>query len=830
MEAFWSHSTEEVLDHLGSSAQGLSGAEALLRLARTGRLRGRRRSGGLRLLATQFKSPIILLLVGAAGLSLFLRDTLDAVIVLAIVLVSSLLGFWQERGAARAVDKLLEVVRVRVRVLRDGAEAEVAAEEVAPGDVVLLAAGGTVPGDCLLLQAQDLSLDEAALTGESFPAFKAPGQLAADTPLAGRANTLFMGTHVVSGTARAVVVGVGRDTEFGRVAERLRLRPPENEFERGVRRFGAFLMELTLVMVMAIFAFNLIFHRHLLDSALFSLALAVGLTPQLLPTIISVNLSRGAARMAKAHVIVKRLASIENFGSMDVLCSDKTGTLTQGRVSIHSTLDVRGRPSQRVLRYACLNASFESGFANPIDEALRRVEAGAGWRAAYRKLDELPYDFVRKRLSVLLAGEGKTLLVTKGAFLPVLGVCRNAMEEDGGTRPIADLRPSAERLYAELSAQGLRVLGVAVRELPGQQIPRSELEKDLSFVGFLVLHDPPKPDSARTVAELGRLGVGLKIVTGDNHLVAASVARAVGLDAQAMLTGAELRAMKDEALLARAGRAQVFAEVEPNQKERIILALRKSGHVVGYLGDGINDASALHAADVGISVDGAADVAQGAADIVLLKKELAVLVRGVLEGRRTFANTLKYVYMATSANFGNMFSMAAASLVLPFLPLLPKQVLLTNLLTDFPEMAIATDHVDRELLDRPRRWDIRAIRRFMLIFGSLSSLFDLATFALLLWALKASPAQFRTGWFLESVVSACLIVLVVRSRKPLAASRPSPALLGATLAVVAAVAALPFTPLGGLFGFVPLPWLFFPVLLGVVAIYIMAAELLKRRV
>ncbi len=694
--------------------------------------------------------------------------------------------------------------------------------------MVLLAAGGTVPGDCLLLQAQDLSLDEAALTGESFPAFKAPGQLAADTPLAGRANSLFMGTHVVSGTARAVVVGVGRDTEFGRVAERLRLRPPENEFERGVRRFGAFLLELTLVMVMAIFAFNLIFHRHLLDSALFALALAVGLTPQLLPTIISVNLSRGAARMAKAHVIVKRLASIENFGSMDVLCSDKTGTLTQGKVSIHSTLDARGRPSQRVLRYACLNASFESGFANPIDEALRR--AGACERAAYEKLDELPYDFVRKRLSVLLAGEGKKLLITKGAFLPVLGICREAVEEDGGTRPLEELRPSAERLYAELSAQGLRVLGVALREFPGQQAPRAELEKDMSFLGFLVLHDPPKPDSARTVAELHRLGVGLKVVTGDNHLVAASVARAVGLDPQAMLTGAELRVMKDEALLARAGRTQVFAEVEPNQKERIILALRKSGHVVGYLGDGINDASALHAADVGISVDGAADVAQSAADIVLLKKELAVLVRGVLEGRRTFANTLKYVYMATSANFGNMFSMAAASLVLPFLPLLPKQVLLTNLLTDFPEMAIATDHVDRDLLDRPRRWDIRAIRRFMLIFGSLSSLFDLATFALLLWLLKSSPAQFRTGWFLESVVSACLIVLVVRSRKPLTASRPAPALLGATLAVVAAVTALPFTPLGGLFGFEPLPLLFFPVLMGVVAVYIMAAELLKRRV
>jgi Mg2+-importing ATPase len=823
MNAFWAVPAETLLERLGSVPRGLSVEDARRRLDRSrgSRLQGRRKAGTLVLLLGQFKSPIILLLLLAAGLSLFLGETTDAVIVLAIVLASGLLGFWQEHGAARAVEKLLAMVRVGVRVLRDGVQTQVPAEEVVSGDIVLLSAGSTVPGDCRILESRDLSVDEATLTGESFPAAKGAGEVEEQAPVAARTNCLFMGTHVVSGSATALVALTGRETEFGKISERLRLRPAETEFERGVRRFGYFLMELTLVMILAIFAFNLFFHRHLLDSVLFSLALAVGLTPQLLPTIISVNLAHGAARMVKAHVIVKRLASIENFGSMDVLCSDKTGTLTQGKASIHSACDARGEPSGKVLKFAFLNAFHETGFANPIDEALRATEACDP--AGYVKKDELPYDFVRKRLSILVAGEGRSILITKGAFLSVLGICSRAEDAAGTRLPIEEARAAAERHYAEFSARGLRVLGVAYREVDTLS------EADMTFLGFLVLHDPLKLDTAHTVAELRHLGVALKVITGDNRLVAAALAREVGLDPDRLLTGPELGRMKDEALLARVGKVDLFAEVEPNQKERIILAFKKAGHVVGYLGDGINDASALHAADVGISVDGAADVAKSAADIVLLKKDLSVLARGVLDGRRTFANTLKYVYMATSANFGNMFSMAAASLVLPFLPLLPKQILLTNLLTDFPEMAIASDSVDQPMLDKPRRWDVRAIRRFMLAFGPLSSIFDLATFAVLLLVLHSSPQQFRTGWFLESVVSACLIVLVLRSRMSFFASRPGKWLVAATLAVIAVTLTLPFTPLAALFDFRPLPLLFFPVLIGIVTVYMLCAELAKRR-
>ncbi len=826
---YWNMPAEDLLKDLSSGLRGLSSEEAHSRAerARAGRVRGRRKAGAIGLLLAQFKSPIVLLLILAAGLSIFLHDATDAAIILSITLLSGLLGFWQERGATRAVEKLLSLVRVGVRVLRDGAEAEVRADDVVPGDVVLLSAGGTVAGDCRILESKDLSVDEATLTGESFPAAKGAGDLGDDVPLAGRTNSLFMGTHVVSGTATAVVVSTGRETEFGRISEHLRLRPAETEFERGVRRFGYFLMELTLVMVLAIFTFNLFFHRHLLDSILFSLALAVGLTPQLLPAIIGVNLARGAARMAETRVIVKRLASIENFGSMDVLCSDKTGTLTQGKAVLHSALDVQGDASEKVLLYAYLNAFYETGFGNPIDEALRATNAFDV--SGYAKLAELPYDFLRKRLSILVAREGRGLLITKGAFVSILGICSSAEDASGAAHPIDEVRAAAQRRYAELSDQGLRVLGVAYRQLDALTEIRVEHEAGMIFAGFLVLQDPPREDVARTVAELRRMGVALKIITGDNRLVAAAVARAVGLDPERLLTGGQLRAMKDEALIARVGSTELFAETEPNQKEQIILALKKAGHVVGYLGDGINDASALHAADVGISVDGAADVAKGAADIVLLEKDLSVLARGVVEGRKTFANTLKYVFMATSANFGNMFSMAIGSLVLPFLPLLPKQVLLTNLLTDFPEMAIATDSVEPSMLEKPRRWNIRSIRRFMMAFGPLSSLFDLATFAVLMFLLKASPAQFRTGWFLESVISACLIVLVVRTRRPFLTSRPGRSLVVATLAVIAATVALPFTPLGALFGFGPLPPLFFAVLLGIVGAYMISAEALKRQ-
>jgi Mg2+-importing ATPase len=825
--AFWSILSGEMLQQLQSTADGLTGREAQRRLSQYGSnlLTPKKRSDALTLLLSQFKSPIILILLFATGLSFFLHDHVNALIILVIVLGSGLLGFGQERGAADAVEKLLAIVQIKVPVLRDGIAKKIPLEKVVPGDVVLISAGEVIPGDCLVLESEALYIDEATLTGETYPVRKSVTAVDAETPLSQRKGVLWMGTHVVSGSGKALVVNTGKQTEFGKVSERLKLRPQETEFERGVRRFGYFLMEVTLMLVITIFAVNAYLQHPILDSFLFSLALAVGLTPQLLPAIITINLAHGAKDMAREKVIVKRLASIENFGSMNVLCSDKTGTLTEGVVRLHSALNVDGESNERILLYAYINAFYETGFVNPIDEAIRAYRQFD--LSGYQKLDEVPYDFVRKRLSILVSTGNAHLMVTKGALLNILEVCSSAETATGQIVDIPSVRDDVEQHFEEFSSEGFRTLGIAYRNLGSESAISMNHETSMTFLGFLVLFDPPKADIVETIGLLKRLGVSLKIITGDNRLVAANVSQQIGLTNAQILAGPELTHMSDEALLRRVVDVDLLAEVEPNQKERIILALRKAGNVVGYMGDGINDASALHAADVSISVESAADVAKEAADIVLLEKDLSVLVQGVKAGRMTFANTLKYVFMATSANFGNMFSMAGASLFLPFLPLLPKQILLTNLMTDFPEMAIATDSVDSEMVEQPRRWDIKFIRKFMLAFGLLSSVFDYLTFGCLL-LIHATVDQFRTGWFMESVVSACLIVLVIRSRRPFFKSRPGKYLLLATLVIVVVALLLPISPLAGLLEFQPLPLSFLLMLGAILLIYIVSAELLKK--
>ncbi len=826
---FWSLSPERLVAELESDPErGLSHVEAAERLAREGpnQLSKPNQADLPLLLLRQFSSPIVVILIIAALLSFALSDATDGVIILVIVLVSGLLGFAQERGAAKAMGALLQAVELQSSVLRDGELSEVPNRELVRGDVVLLRAGDGIPADCRLLSEQDLFVNQAALTGESFPVDKSPGVINRETPLAHCSNMLLLGTHVVSGSGRAMVVCTGKATAFGAIAARLRLRPPQTEFEQGVRRFGALLVEITLVLVITIFAVNVYLERPVLESFLFALALAVGLTPQLLPAIISVNLAKGAQRMARHHVIVRRLAAIEDFGSMDVLCSDKTGTLTEGQICLQAALDVSGEPSESVLLYAWLNASFESSFSNPIDAAIRSHHAPAtdGWT----KRDELPYDFERKRLSVLAEQQGNLLLITKGALANVLAVSTLAQLPDGKAVPLAEHHQAIEQRAQTLNAQGYRTLGVAIRRLDQLRPISLALEAEMTFLGVLAFTDPPKAGIQTTLAGLDQLGVRLKIITGDNPLVATKVGEQVGIVQPRVLTGEQLRSLSDAALPARASSTDIFAEIEPSQKERIVLALRKAGHVVGYLGDGINDTPALHAADVSISVQGAVDAAKEAADIVLLDTNLDVLLAGVKEGRRTFANTLKYVFMATSANFGNMVSMAGASLVLPFLPLLPKQVLLTNLFTDLPELCIATDRVDHDWIEQPKRWDVAFIRRFMLIFGLVSSVFDWLTFGVLRLALQAGAAEFRTGWFVESVVSASLIVLVVRTRHSLLRSRPSRLLLIATVFVVVATVMLPATRLGALFGFVPLPPIFLPILGLIVLGYVSTAELVKR--
>jgi Mg2+-importing ATPase len=618
------------------------------------------------------------------------------------------------------------------------------------------------------------------------------------------------------------------ETELGNISERLKHRAPETEFEHGVRRFGYFLLEITLILVISTLVINIYFHRPVLDSFLFSLALAIGMTPQLLPAIISVNLAHGAKRMAAEKVIVKRPASIENLGSMNILCSDKTGTLTVGEVKLHSAIDFKGNHSEKVLLYAYLNAFYETGFVNPVDKAIKDLHQFD--TSAYSKLGEVPYDFIRKRLSIFVSTNNSRVIVTKGALQNVVSICSNAEASSGEIMDISNVVEIIEEKYQELGKKGFRVLGVCYKLVdPSCSSISKHDEVNMTFAGFLVLFDPVKPDVTESINALKKLGISLKLITGDNRHVAAYVGQCVGLSTRRILTGSDLNHISVEAMVKLARDIDIFAEIAPNQKEQIIMALRRrAANVVGYMGDGINDASALHASDAGISVDTAAQVLKETADFVLLEKNLDVLVKGVQEGRRTFANTLKYVFMATSANFGNMFSMAGASLFLPFLPLLPKQILLVNLLTDIPEMTISTDNVDPETVEKPRRWDLKFISKFMLVFGLLSAVFDYTTFGVLIFLLHANAGTFRTTWFTESIISAATIVLVIRTKRPLFKSRPRTYLLVAILAIACLTPALPLTPLGQLFELEPLSMTYLIAIFLIVLTYVFAAEITKR--
>jgi Mg2+-importing ATPase len=831
-EKYWSLPIDRLLSQLRSAPQGLSTADARQRLEHFGpnALKAHERATALAAFLSQFKNPLVLILVFAAAVSAFMHEWTDAAIVLVIILGSAILSFVQEFSAGTAVEKLRARVTIKATVLRDGEAQPIPAEEIVPGDVVLLAAGSLIPADGVVLDAKDFFVSQAVLTGETFPVEKEPGTVAPHASLAERTNCVFMGTSVRSGTATALMTRTGIATAFGEIAQRLSLRPPMTEFERGISHYSHLLTQITLAMVLVVFALNVFYSKPPVDSLLFAIALAVGMAPELLPAIISITLSRGAQLMAKQGVIVRRLNSIENLGSMDVLCTDKTGTLTEGVVQLDGALDVHGQAADEVLRYAALNAHLQTGLANPLDEAIIAQTRESGLDiAAYQKIDEIPYDFVRKRLSVVAQGStGERLLITKGALDNVLQVCSRI--QDGAFAIPLDQAHIAEiqQRYAGWSEQGFRVLGLAVKLVGDQPAYTRADECDLVFAGFLLFFDPPKADVQQTIADLARLGVQLKIVSGDNRLVAAHVAQMVGMNVTGVLTGGELDDLRDEALWQVAGRTNLFAEVDPNQKERIILALKKTGHVVGYMGDGINDAPALHVADVGISVDKAVDVAKEAADFVLLERDLDVLRRGIEEGRKTFANTLKYIFITTSANFGNMFSMAGASLFLPFLPLLAKQILLNNFLSDFPAMTIADDNVDLELVETPRRWDIKFIRNFMVIFGLVSSVFDYVTFGALLYLLQATPEQFRTGWFVESLMTELVVALVVRTRRPFFKSQPGRLLWVSTLIVALVAVLIPYLPFSGLLGFTPLSPFAMAVLMLITALYVAATEVTKK--
>lgn len=826
---YWSRPAEQLLDDLGSAAEGLGNAEARDRLERVGPnvLKVRKRATALGLFLRQFRSPLVLILVFATFVSALAKDYADAGVILVIVVGSALITFAQEYSASRGVEKLRARLVHKVTVLRDRTARPVPAEEIVPGDIVVLSAGSLIPADGRVLEAKDFFVSQAVLTGETFPVEKVPGDADSQAGLAGRTNCVFMGTTVRSGTAHVLVAVTGAGTAYGRIADRLARRPPETEFERGIRRFGLMLSQVMVALILVVFGMNIISVKPPLDSLLFAIALAVGISPELLPAIITINLSKGAREMAKAGVIVRRLNSIENLGSMDVLCTDKTGTLTEGLVHLDGAFGVEGQASDEVFRYAFLNAHFQTGLANPLDEAI--IGARPIGTDGAVKLDEIPYDFVRKRLSIVVREKGAgPLLITKGALENVLAECVD-VRKGGAAVPLGpEEREAIRTRFAAWSEQGFRVLGVAFKSVPEQAAYTRDDEHGLTFAGFLSFFDPPKAGVLQTIEALAARGVRLKIITGDNRRVAEHVARMVGLEVEGVITGTDLDILRDEALWQRAEHTTLFAEVDPNQKERIIRALQRDGHVVGYLGDGINDAPALHDADVGISVEGAVDVAREAADLVLLKPGLDVLARGVEEGRVTFANSLKYIFTTTSANFGNMLSMAAASLFLPFLPLLAKQILLNNFLSDFPAIAIAGDNVDPEWMRTPHRWDIKSIRNFMIIFGLTSSLFDFLTFGILLFVLKGTQDIFRTGWFVESVLTELLVALVVRTRRPFYRSRPGRWLLISTAVVTALTFVLPYLPLNPVLGFVPLPASVMAWLVAITVLYVLATEVVKK--
>lgn len=828
----WSQPSDALLLHLNSNLGGLSSTEAAARLERFGPntlLVHRERALILQFLS-RFRNPLIILLLAASAVSAFTGDVTSFFIISVIVLMSVTLDFIQEYRAGQAAERLKKTVAVHATVLRDGQSRDIPIDGLVPGDVVLLAAGDLIPADARLLEAKDFFVKQALLTGEPYPVEKRPGEVA--DPAAGindASNTVFMGTSVISGSAKALVCRTGSATALGEIADTLATKAPPTDFEQGTQQFGMLIMRLTILLVLFVLLINTFSHKPLLESFLFAVALAVGLTPELLPMVVSVTLARGALRMARKKVIMKRLPSIQNLGSMDVLCTDKTGTLTEARIRLERHLDALGRDSERVLELAYLNSFFETGLKSPLDAAI--LDHSEIDVSCWRKIDEVPFDFERRRVSVLVENGGARLLVVKGAPEDILRLSTHYEgDNQEDLRPLDD--PALVRIQAQfdhLGQEGFRVLGIAWRRV-GLDHPHAVVddETELVFAGFAAFLDPPKTSAAPALAALTGSGVAVKIVTGDNEHVTQYICAQLSLPVTGILTGVEIQQMDETALQAQVEMVNLFCRVTPTQKNRVILALKRRGHTVGYLGDGINDAPSLHSADIGISVDGAVDVAKEAADMILLEHDLGVLHAGVLEGRRTFGNIMKYIMMGTSSNFGNMFSMAGASMFLPFLPMLPVQILLNNLLYDLSEVPIPKDEVDEEYLSRPRHWDMKFIRNFMLTVGPVSSLFDFLTFYVMLVVFQAGESLFQTGWFIESIATQVLVIFIIRTRRNPFKSRPHPWLTVTSLTVVVLAIALPFTPVGAYFGLTPPPLMFFLVLAVMVLVYLTAVEGMKR--
>lgn len=831
--AWWLKSLKETLESLNVKTSGLDSEEVEKRRKQFGanQFVDHKEKPIWKQLLVRFRNPLILLLLFASVISAFMGEISNFIIISILVLFSVLLDFIQEHKAGKAADSLRHSVSVQATVVRDGNTINIPVSQVVPGDLVLLSAGDLVPADGRVLETNDFFVKQSLLTGETYPVEKHPGELKElSNDITDASNAVFMGTTVISGSAKVLIVNTGANTAMGAISDSLAIKPPQNSFELGTQKFGILILRMTVLLVLFVLLVNAILHKPWLDSFLFAVALAVGLTPELLPMVISVTLSRGALMMAKKRVIVKQLSSIQNLGSMDTLCTDKTGTLTEAKIKLERHIDLTGEPSHRVLELAYLNSFFETGLKSPLDEAiLEHEEINV---SLWNKIDEVPFDFERRRVSVLLdhSEKKKRILVVKGAPEEIIRLCTH-FETEKGTIQLIDLeaKKKIHSVYTSLEKQGFRVLGIAWR---GE---RKELthavvgdESELILSGFAAFLDPPKESARMALSSLNEIGITVKIITGDSELVTQHVCSELKIQVLGVLTGKEIDSIDDSALSFKVESTNLFCRMNPSQKNRIILALKHRGHVVGYLGDGVNDAPSLHSADVGLSVDSGVDVAKEAADMILLDHDLSVLYEGVMEGRRTFGNIMKYIMMGTSSNFGNMFSMAGAALFLPFLPMLPTQILLNNFLYDISEIPIPLDEVDKEELKIPRIMDITFIRNFMLTIGPISSAFDFLTFYVMLVVLKANETLFQTGWFVESLCTQVLVIFIIRTRGNPIKSRPHRLLAIVSISIAAIGAFFPFTQLGTYFGLVPPPMEFYAILASMVVIYLIVVETAKR--
>jgi Mg2+-importing ATPase len=843
-EELLSRPIDELMANLRTSSAGLSSEEAARRLEVYGRneLAKKKKRAAIINFLSRFKSPLVIILMIAGAISGLLGQYASVIVIYTMVFLSVILAYYQEANASKAAELLREKVATSATVLRDNIKQEIKLQLIVPGDIIFLSAGDLTPADARVIEAKDLFVNQSALTGESFPVEKTSAPIKGkEASITEWTNHFFMGTSIVSGTAMAVVVRTGGSTEYGKIAQRLVEKAPETEFEIGIKKFGFLIMQVTILLVLFVFMVNALLHpdaQGILQALLFAVALAVGLTPELLPMIITINLSKGATTMSKKGVIVKRLSSIETFGSMNVLCTDKTGTLTENQIKLILHIDMEGKDDEKVLLYSFLNSHFQTGLKSPLDEAILKHEEIDITK--FQKIDEVPFDFVRRRVSVVVEKERQRFFIAKGAPEEILKVC-SYFELEGIISDLSEgTRKKIEQKYLDLSAEGLRVLGVAYKKLKEEKVVYSiNDERDMTFLGFVAFLDPPKETAKESLQLLSKTGVELKILTGDNELVTRKVCSELGFEVKGVVLGNEIAQMTDEALAAVVEEANVFARVTPAQKDRIINLLKSNGHVVGFMGDGINDAPSLKTSDVGISVNNAVDVAKESADIILLKNDLTVLAEGVLIGRKTFGNTMKYIMMGVSSNFGNMFSAAGGSVFLPFLPMLPIQILLNNLLYDTSQTVMTTDNVDAEYIEKPKRWDISFIRRFMIIIGPVSSLFDFATFFVMLFIFlpmvpASAPAHtaehmFQTAWFIESLCSQTLVVLIIRTRRvPFYKSKPSKYLAIMLLSVISFAIIVPYTPVGEFFQFTPPPPAFYLALAGILGVYAVLAETVKR--